>query len=598
MARGNRAEAPEEDKKRKLNKEGIREIMSIFRFVRPYRVYFIVGMACLLLSALATLAFPKLAEKLVAVAQGNEKDFTLTQVGLSLLGILFLNGIFSFLRIQTFAKVTENSLRDIRVALYSKLVNLPVPFFENRRVGELTSRITSDVSQLQDLLSWALAEFVRQIITLVGAIVLLFVWYPDLTIFMLATFPVLVIGAMVFGRYIRKLSKKTQDSLANANTVVVETLQSVNTVKAFTNENHEISRYSTALHEVVGNAMKAARFRGLFASFIIFVLFGGIVAIVWYAATLLAAGAIEPENLFGFILYTAFIGGSVAGLGDLYSLMQRSIGASERIREILSEENENTSIPEKRTLGKVGDVMFDDIHFRYPTRPDIEVLKGISLHIESGQKIALVGHSGAGKSTITALLMRYYRPQSGRITIGGTDIEAVELRELRRNIGIVPQEVMLFGGTIGENIAYGKPGATANEIREAARKANALEFVESFPEGFQTLVGERGVKLSGGQRQRIAIARAILKDPKILVLDEATSSLDAESEKLVQDALDELMKNRTTIIIAHRLATIRKVDYIYVIGEGRIQESGTHDELADAENGIYNNLLRLQFELD
>jgi ATP-binding cassette, subfamily B, bacterial len=282
----------------------------------------------------------------------------------------------------------------------------------------------------------------------------------------------------------------------------------------------------------------------------------------------------------------------------LYSQLQKTIGASERIREILAENNETTSLPDKQTLAQVGDIAFENVHFSYPTRPDIEVLKGISLRIKSGQKIALVGQSGAGKSTITSLLLHFYQPKSGKITISGIDIEALDLQELRKNIGIVPQEVILFGGSIEENISYGRPGATKAEIREAARQANALEFIDKFPEGLETLVGERGIKLSGGQRQRIAIARAILKDPKILILDEATSSLDAESEKLVQDALDILMQNRTTIIIAHRLATIRKVDYIYVIGDGSIKESGTHEQLASAESGMYANLLRLQFEVN
>ena len=598
MARGAKAELTEEDKKRKLDKQGIGEIMRIFAFVRPYRKYFIIGMVCLVLSSLATLAFPYLAGKLVDAAKGNAAGFTINQVGAALMAILFVNAIFSFLRIFTFTRVSENALRDIRVAVYSKLITLPVPFFEERRVGELTSRITSDVQQLQDVLSFTLAEFIRQVITLVAGVALMLFLYSKLTLFMLATFPLLVIGAIVFGRYIRKLSKKTQDSLAAANTVVVETLQSVNTVKAFTNEPFEISRYSTSLQQVVVNALQAAKYRGLFASFIIFVLFGGIVGIIWFASTLLATKSITEGELIGFIVYTAFIGGSVAGLGDLYSQLQRTIGASERIREILSEESEHTANPEKQPLKYVGDIHFENVRFSYPTRPDVEVLKEVSLRIESGQKIALVGHSGAGKSTITTLLLHYYQPQSGTISISGIDIEAIDLRELRKNIGIVPQEVMLFGGTIEENIAYGRPDAKPAEIREAARQANALEFIERFPEGLQTVVGERGVKLSGGQRQRIAIARAILKDPRILILDEATSSLDAESEKLVQDALDELMKNRTTIIIAHRLATIRKVDFIYVISDGRIQETGTHEELSVAEDGIYSNLLRLQFELD
>lgn len=598
MARGNRAELTEEDKKRKVNKAGFSQLVQIFAFVKPYRFYFIISLICLGLSSLFTLAFPGLSGDLIDAAQGNHpKGYTINQIVIVLLGILLVNAVLSFLRVLTSARVSENALRDIRVALYDKLLHLPVPFFENRRVGELTSRLTADLGQLQDVFSFTLAEFLRQSLVLVVGTAIMFIRYPRLTVFMLAIFPLVIIGAIIFGKFIRNLSKQTQDALGDANTIVVETLQSVNAVKAFTNEWYEVSRYTGALKNVVSKALTAARYRGLFFSFIIFVVFGGVVIILWYASTLLAAKEITSGDLIGFAFYTAFIGGSIGGMSDLYSQLQKTIGASERIREILSEEIEKTSLPQKQILNEVGDITFEHVHFNYPTRPDIQVLKDISLQIRSGQKIALVGHSGAGKSTITALLLRYYQPQSGKITISGTDIEAVDLQELRKNIGIVPQEVMLFGGSIAENISYGKPNAALAEIKEAARKANALEFIERFPEGFDTLVGERGVKLSGGQRQRIAIARAILKDPKILILDEATSSLDAESEKLVQDALDELMKNRTTIIIAHRLATIRKVDYIYVIGDGRIQEVGTHEELAESENGIYNNLLRLQFEL-
>jgi ABC-type multidrug transport system fused ATPase/permease subunit len=383
--------------------------------------------------------------------------------------------------------------------------------------------------------------------------------------------------------------------------VVEETMQSIHVVKAFTNEYYEINRYNTALERVIANALKAARYRGAFNSFIILAIFGGIIGVLWYGATLLEKDVLTVGQLTTFILYTAFIGGAVGGMGDLYAQLQKAIGASERIREILREPVEvSKPLPvEVRSHHKIhGDIAFRNVIFAYPTRQDIDVLKDISFSIGAGQKIALVGYSGAGKSTIVQLLLRYYTSESGTITVDNKDIRQYDILQLRQNIGIVPQEVILFGGTIKENIAYGKPDAKDEEILQAARKANALDFIQSFPEGMQTLVGERGVKLSGGQRQRIAIARAILKDPAILILDEATSSLDAESEKLVQDALDTLMKGRTTIIIAHRLATIRKVDHIYVISEGRIIESGTHEELVQVEEGLYHNLVKLQFEMD
>lgn len=616
----------DEKDKKKVSKEGFSKALKIFRFTLPYKGAFFVGMVFLALSSATTLSFPKLIGEIVAVIEGKSA-YSLNQVIGFLFGILIFQAIFSFFRIYFFTQVSERSMADVRRTLYSKIVTLPIHFFEQRRVGELMSRITSDVSQLQDVLSTTIAEFFRQITTLVVGVAIISLISWKLTLFMLSTFPVLVIAAFVFGRYIRKLSKQAQDQLATANVVVEETLQSINVVKAFTNEQLEVNRYSTALNKVIVTALKNARFRGGFVSFIIFALFGGIVGVVWFGAGLVQSGDLAFNELMTFIFYTMFIGGSVGGLGDMYAQIQKTIGASERILEILEEKSEvilesEKKVPLVRQVERegrgeqgfvrqegdekntpafqrfYGDISFQNLAFSYPSRADIEVLKEISFEVKSGEKIALVGYSGAGKSTIVQLLMRYYQPGSGQILVDGKNIDTYDITAYRQNIAVVPQEVMLFGGTIYENITYGKPEATEKEVMEAARKANALEFIETFPEKFQTIVGERGVKLSGGQRQRVAIARAILKDPAILILDEATSSLDAESEKLVQEALDGLMQNRTTIIIAHRLATIRNVDTIYVIKDGEISESGTHEQLAILEDGIYSNLIKLQFELE
>jgi ABC-type multidrug transport system fused ATPase/permease subunit len=467
-------------------------------------------------------------------------------------------------------------------------------FFDNRRVGELMSRMTSDVSTLSDMFSFVLAELLRQIIMLIAGTVIISFLAPKLTGFMLLTFPVLVILALIFGKRIRKLSKKTQDKLAEANVVVEESLQSISVVKSFTNELFEFNRYTTVLNEVVRVAIKSGRFRGLLISFIIFALFGGIVAVGWYGALLVQSGDLSTGELFSFVFYTGFIGGSIVGLSDIYAQVQRSIGASERLLEILHEEDEHAQ--DTQPLHVRGEIEFDHVSFSYPSRKDFVVLKDLDFKILPGEKVALVGQSGSGKSTIINLLMRFYPSYEGSVRVDGRDVKDFQLTSYRTNIGIVPQEVILFGGTIEENIAYGKPGASQEEVREAARKANALDFIESFPEKFQTVVGERGVKLSGGQRQRIAIARAILKDPAILILDEATSSLDAESEHLVQGALEKLMEGRTTIIIAHRLSTIKKVDRIFVIKEGRLAETGSHAELTTMSNGIYSNLLKLQLQ--
>jgi len=594
--RGTGVELSPEDKKRKLSKESLSKALKIFRFILPYKNTFLVGILFLLLSLTTNLIFPKLIGEIVAVIEGKS-TYELNQVVLFLIGILVLQSLFSFGRIYFFSIVSEKGMADIRRTLYGKIVSLPIPFFEQRRVGELMSRITSDVQALQDVLSFTLAELFRSLATVVVGIVIICFISWKLTIFMLATFPVAIVVAMIFGRYIRKLSKKAQDELANANVVVEETLQSVTIVKAFTNEFLEINRYGDALSRVITASLKAARFRGGFVSFIIFALFGGIVGVVWYGATLVQSGEMPFSELMTFIFYTMFIGGSIGGLGDMYAQIQKTLGASERLLEILDEKSEVEVNQQVQPITVNGNIAFDNVQFAYPTRPDMQVLKGVSFNVPAGQKIALVGYSGAGKSTIVQLLMRYHTPLGGKISVDGQDIQTFDITAYRQNIAVVPQEVILFGGTIRENIAYGKPNATHEEIREAARKANALDFIESFPDQLETVVGERGIKLSGGQRQRIAIARAILKDPKILILDEATSSLDAESEKLVQDALDRLMQNRTTIIIAHRLATVRNVDCIYVIKEGTIFESGTHEELAMNENGLYAGLIKLQFEL-
>ncbi len=580
--------------KRKLNKESLGKLGGIFNFLLPYKWLFFSGLLFLLFSSLTLLTFPFVAGKLIDTAQGTSWIVSdVNSIAWILIGILAIQSIFSFFRVWLFALVSERSMRDIRQALYSRLVRLPMAFFDKRRTGELISRITADVSQLQDTFSTTLAELFRQVVTLVAGVGFLLYNTPKLTFFMLGTFPFLVLIAMVFGRFIRNLSKKTQDELASANVIVEETLQSITTVKSFVGESYESIRYGKGLNSVVGVALTAAKYRGAFISFIIFALFGGIVAVMWYGASLVAEGSMSVGELVSFVLYTTFIGGSIAGLGDIYSQVQKAIGSSERVLEILDEEAEAEHGATSEHFE--GRIEYAQVGFNYPTRPEVEVLKDISFVVQPGEKVALAGHSGGGKSTIIQLLMRFYEVEKGRILVDGMDVKDWDLKSLRSKIGIVPQEVLLFGGSIRENIGYAKPDASEEEIILAAKKANAWQFISQFPDGLDTLVGERGVKLSGGQRQRVAIARAILKDPAILILDEATSSLDAESESLVQQALDELMRGRTTLIIAHRLATIRKVDRIYALSEGRIIEQGSHKELIQDQSGFYANLVRLQF---
>lgn len=588
-------ELPEVTGKRFSLKQ-FKESLRIFSFIRPYRSWFIVGLIFLVLSSLTNMIFPFITGKLVGAATDSKSwmNFNINDIALVMGSVLIFQSIFSYFRVYLFSYVTEKASADIRFQLYSKIINLPVTYFDQHRVGELNSRLTNDVAQLQDMLGSTLAELYRQIASLVVGIIIILFISPKLTLFMIATFPVMVIIALIFGRYVRKLSKNKQDELARANVIVEETLQAIKVVKAFTNEVFETFRYRTALDKSVILAMKGAKYRAAFISFIIFALFGGIVLVLWYGVILVQQQELSVANLISFIIYTMFIGAAVGGLGDLYSQLQKTVGSSERILEILDEEVE--SYTQNSTAQEVegGDISFKNVGFTYPSRQDVTVLDSVNLTIGKGEKIALVGPSGAGKSTIAQLLLRFYETSEGTIEIGGVNINDIPLERLRKMIGIVPQETLLFGGTIRENILYGKPDASNEEIEEAAKKANALNFILTFPDGLETIVGERGIQLSGGQRQRVAIARAILKDPEILILDEATSSLDSESERQVQEALDQLMEGRTSLIIAHRLSTVKKADKILVINGGKIVENGSHQELIEKTNGLYSHLVAMQ----
>lgn len=599
----------EEEKTRpKVSRESLREALKIFVYIRPYRVQFIFGLVLLFLGSSVFLVFPAMIGRSLDVAQGNiPQDLNLYEIGAWLLAILAFQGVVSYLRVMMFAHVSERGTADIRVALYRRLISLPIVFFEQSRVGELVSRLTNDVEKLYNTFYFVLAEFLRQIIILVGGIAVLWWMSQRLAFVMLATFPVIVIGAMAFGRWVRKLSKQRQEKLGETNTILDETLQSIHAVKAFTNELFESHRYGRSNGEVVQVSMRYAKGRAIFSVFIITMLFGALFFVILYGMHMVQVDSVLPVgtpgkftggDLIAFITYTAVIGGSIASLGNFYTELVGAVGATERIREILKSPSE----VEDRARGGVnagrlrGNISFNNIQFSYPTRVDVEVLKGVSLDIPAGKKVAIVGQSGAGKSTIMQLLLQFHFPTAGNIHMDGRDIYDYELDSYRQNFAIVPQEVILFGGTIRENILYGKPEATDAEIEAAARLANAWDFISMFPEKLDTVVGERGIKLSGGQRQRIAIARAILRDPSILLLDEATSSLDAESEKVVQEALNRLMEGRTSIIIAHRLATIREVDCIYVLEHGHIVEQGTHEELSAKTDGVYSSLAKLQFE--
>jgi ABC-type multidrug transport system fused ATPase/permease subunit len=547
------------------------------------------------------MSFPGLIGRLVGGDEVSDSAIdqffnlqNIDQVALLLMVAFSLQAVFSFMRIFLFADVTERAIAAIRQDTYGHLIQLPMSFFSKHRVGELNSRISNDISQLQDTFMTTLAEMVRQVITILIGISLLFFYSVELTFVMLISLPVMMIAAFFFGKFIRTLSKKTQSTLADAQIVVDETLQAIQSVKSYANESFERSRYNIITEEVRKVAMKGAKWRGAFASFIILGLFGAIVLVIWYGVKLKNAGEIGMDELMSFILYSVFVGGSIGGVADIFGKVQKAIGATESLFDIMAESPEEFAGTGKGGHISAGKLSFEHVAFSYPSRADKEVLRDVTMVVEPGEKVAIVGPSGAGKSTIAALVLKFYDPTNGIIKIDDIPLGDYDLRSLRDSMALVPQEILLFGGSIKENIAYGKPGAEDSEIELAAKKANALDFIQSFPEGMDTLVGERGIQLSGGQRQRIAIARAILKDPKILILDEATSSLDAENERVVQLALESLMEGRTSIIIAHRLSTIRKADKIVVLDQGVIRESGTHDELLKIENGVYRNLSELQ----
>jgi len=590
-----------------LNRESLRETLALARYVRPYRRRFFAGLATLFVSATCGLAFPLLAGALIDAAMrplGAHLPvlgmLSLNQVALALAGSVTLQALASFNSALAFNRVGQSALADLRRECYQRLISLPMAFFGQRRVGELTSRVSTDIAQIEGALIDALPQMCRQSVFLLGGLTMIAVTSGQLTAVMLSTLPFLIAAAVFFGRRLRRYSRETQDRLAETNTIVEETLQAIASVKAFANEAFEVRRYETSNARVLAAALNAALWRAVFVVFFILALFGGIAIVLWFGAGLLKSGGISAGELTRFVLYSTFVAGAMGQSAELFSQVQKTVGATQRVRELLREEPEgeapgggtDAEAPAHRLSGAVA---FEDVCFRYPARPEVQVLRDLNLAVRPGERIALVGPSGAGKSTLTALLLRFYEPESGRLLMDGRDARDYPLDWLRGQMAIVPQDVLLFGGSIAENIIYGRPGATENDVRRAAELANADSFIRAFPEGYATIVGDRGVKLSGGQRQRIAIARAILKDPAILILDEATNSLDSESEHLVQTALDRLMEGRTTFIVAHRLATVRRADKIAVLDAGRVIELGTHDELSAWPDGLYRRLSSLQF---
>ncbi len=571
----------------------------ILGYLMREKAVFLPSLAALFFTAMLSLAFPYFLGKLVgspsdALKHRIDPQIVLArsnEVVLQLVAVLGLQAFVAFFRVQGFIRSGESALNHLRRDLFAHLVRLPMSYFQEQRSGALSNRVSADLGVVRETLLTTVPQAVRQSVILVGGLIFIFIASWKLSLIMLGSVPVVVLAIAFFGRKVRGFSKAAQDSLAEAGTVIEETVQGIADVKAFTNERFEAARYSRSLDAFFDVTRRGAKNRAAFLAFIIFALFGTISFVAWHGARMLATEQITWENFAYFILFSIFVGASLGSFPEIISQFQQTAGATERLRELLDIPPERAGGDCSATLG--GAVAFENVSFRYPSRPEARVLEDVSFQVEPGSRVALVGPSGAGKSTTFSLILGFNDPEAGRVLFDGRCASSLALQAIRSQTAIVPQEVLLFGGSIRENIEYGKPGASHAEIEAAAAQANAHEFIASLPEGYDTVVGPRGTKLSGGQRQRIAIARAILADPRVLLLDEATSALDSESERLVNEALERLMRGRTSLVIAHRLSTVRHADHILVFNHGRVVESGTHEELI-ARDGTYRLLVETQ----
>ncbi len=566
----------------------------LLRYVRPYLLRLGLALVALVITTLIGLVFPYVIQTLIDGVLRSGDLAQLNRITGGLLVLFVLRFVFGYFEQYHLAFIGERVVVDLREELYRHLHNLSVSFFNERRTGEIVSRLASDVTLVRTALTSNLATAISQGLTLVGALAIVIALNWRMTLFILLLAPAMGLIAAFFGRRVRRISTEVQDELAGSSSIVEEVVQTIRVVKSFVREQYEIARYGDAMDRTFNAAMRLTRVRAAFGPLMFSIMFMAIVGVLWFGGREVIAGRLTAGGLISFLFYLIFIAGSFGAFTGLYTQLQEALGATRRIFEILDLEPEVQDHPGAADLPPVeGRITFEDVSFTYDERAD--VLEGVSLEVRPGEVLALVGPSGAGKSTLVNLIPRFYDPTSGRILVDGHDLRDVTQRSLRRQIAIVPQETLLFAGTIRENILYGRLDATEAEMIEAARAANAHDFIVALRDGYDTRVGERGLKLSGGQRQRIAIARAILKDPRILLLDEATSSLDSESEGLVQEALERLMQGRTTVIIAHRLSTVQIADRVAVLDQGRLVELGTPDELLKS-GGLYARLHRMQFE--
>ena len=590
------------EKKEKISFNSWKKSFKIFNYIKPYKWIYILGLITLLISSVSSIIFPYLLGGLLGVedqekgSQFSLMDFNNINSLFALLLILFIiQSIASFFRIYLFGIVTENSLRDIREIVFRKLIGKNITFYDNNKVGELQSRVSSDISLLTETFNTTLAEFLRQILTIIFGILFIMFISWRLSLIMLAIVPVVAISAVFFGKFIKKISKQAQDQSAISNIVLLESLNGIRNVKSTVNEIFEFNRFKKSTDKLNTLGKTNAIWRGLFAGFIILVMFGSIIFVIWNGMKMVNSNNLTNAEFFQFLLYTVMIAASFGGISSLIGNIQKAVGATERLLEIINSEVEidieNTTTQKTPIFKK--SIEFKNVSFHYPNRSDLEILKNINLKIPIGKQTAIVGGSGAGKSTLAQILLRFYEPSEGEILIDNKNYLNYNLSNYRSNISLVPQEIFLFGGSIYENIAYGDVSANEEAVNEAAKMANINEFTDRFEDGMETLVGDRGIQLSGGQKQRIAIARAILRNPSLLILDEATSALDNRTENIVQDALSKLLENRTSIVIAHRLTTLKDAENILVLSNGEFIENGTHQSLI-SKKGIYYNLYHSQ----
>jgi subfamily B ATP-binding cassette protein MsbA len=591
----NRRQATKPDDAPPITRGGVATFARLLRYIRPYWRWMAVAVFALVVSSLLGLVLPLVVRNLVDFVFVNKDFADLNRVTVALVVVFVFQSLFTFIQQMALAYVGEHAVADIRIDFYTHLQELPLSFYAERRTGELVSRLTNDVALLQQSITWNLVILLRQVITIVGAAALLFWLDWRLTLLILLVVPVITLTMVYLGGRIRAASVGVQDALAEVSNVTEETTRGVRIVKSFARETYEVGRFSGAVMKLYDAAMHRARTNAMLAPTIGLIASVTITGILYYGGSQVILGRLTPGDLIAYLIYTVLIASPVAIMADLYGQFQAAIGASQRMLDLLDTPPELTDAPNATPLPSVvGDVVFDRVSFHYTAA--IDVINDVSFTARAGQLIALVGPSGAGKSTLVNLIPRFYDVVAGCVSIDGRDVRDVTLRSLREQIGIVPQETLLFSGTVYDNIRYGRLEATREAIEAAAMAANAHRFiVDDLAEGYETTVGEHGVKLSGGQRQRIAIARAILKDPRILILDEATSSLDSASESLVQEALERLMVGRTSFVIAHRLSTVLNADWILVMSRGTIVEQGTHVALLRNPDGLYAQLYRMQF---